>query len=183
MTVTLIASIAQDHGPRCGDVTVIAIDGPAGSGKTTLAAELALLTNAQTIHMDDVYNGWEGMREGGNVISRVLAQLERGEVARYQTYNWSLGLHDSWRTVAPEGTLIVEGVGSVRKQHLNLLSAIVMVNERRPQERLRRMVARDGAQVKDHLLAWMREEERLHVETDLVNQAHIIVDGYGRVHS
>jgi uridine kinase len=38
---------------------IITIDGPAGSGKTTLAQKLVNdLSDAQVIHMDDLYEGW-----------------------------------------------------------------------------------------------------------------------------
>ncbi len=43
--------------------SVIAIDGPAGAGKTTLATNLALALaqdlRVQIIHMDDLYDGWD----------------------------------------------------------------------------------------------------------------------------
>ncbi|MSY55303.1 MAG: hypothetical protein F2638_06930, partial [Actinobacteria bacterium] len=49
--------------PRCGATHVIAIDGRAGSGKTTLAHELFLaLTGERTVHvinLDAIYAGWE----------------------------------------------------------------------------------------------------------------------------
>ena len=42
---------------------LLAIDGPAGSGKTTLAAKLQSeyqqSSTVQVIHMDDLYKGWE----------------------------------------------------------------------------------------------------------------------------
>ena len=42
---------------------VIAIDGPAGAGKTTLAHEIFLALSPKmtvnVIHMDDLYDGWE----------------------------------------------------------------------------------------------------------------------------
>ena len=34
---------------------IIAIDGPCGSGKTTLASHLARELDAQTVHLDDFY--------------------------------------------------------------------------------------------------------------------------------
>ncbi len=43
--------------------SVIAVDGPAGAGKTTLATNLALALSqdlkVQVIHMDDLYDGWQ----------------------------------------------------------------------------------------------------------------------------
>ena len=44
-------------------MTLLAIDGPAGAGKTTLAAKLeaeySVHSTVRTIHMDDLYNGWD----------------------------------------------------------------------------------------------------------------------------
>ena len=44
-------------------MSLIAIDGRAGAGKTTLAArffdELAVDKSVEVIHMDDLYDGWE----------------------------------------------------------------------------------------------------------------------------
>ena len=38
---------------------LVSIDGPAGAGKTTLAKDLLdEFTNADVIHMDDLYRGW-----------------------------------------------------------------------------------------------------------------------------
>ena len=49
----------------CKDVSqpIIAIDGPAGAGKTTLAHDIKLALakrySITEIHMDDLYDGWE----------------------------------------------------------------------------------------------------------------------------
>ena len=57
----IIQTIAS--GERRNDfVRIVAIDGPAGSGKTTLASRIASTwvdENVVTIHMDDLYDGWE----------------------------------------------------------------------------------------------------------------------------
>ena len=56
--------------PRLGGVRVIAIDGPAGSGKTTLGDALAE-RGAAVLHLDDLYDGWSGL-EPLDVVSRDL---------------------------------------------------------------------------------------------------------------
>ncbi|MGO1280054.1 MAG: AAA family ATPase, partial [Cellulosimicrobium funkei] len=40
---------------------LVVVDGPAGSGKTTLAAQLEAALPAQVLHMDDLYEGWRGL--------------------------------------------------------------------------------------------------------------------------
>ena len=46
-------------------MTLIAIDGPAGAGKTTLAAQFqrdfSKVKSVSIIHMDDLYAGWENV--------------------------------------------------------------------------------------------------------------------------
>ena len=54
---------------------VVAIDGPAGSGKTTLAQKLVNdLSDAQVIHMDDLYDGWNDPLSA-KLTARVISQL------------------------------------------------------------------------------------------------------------
>src|SRR5690606_22420930 len=44
--------------PSCGAVRLIAVDGPAGSGKTTYAGALAATLQCQVIHADDFPVPW-----------------------------------------------------------------------------------------------------------------------------
>ena len=57
-------------------MTLLAIDGPAGAGKTTLAAKLEAEYSAhstvRTIHMDDLYDGWEGAL--GGALTQILGE-------------------------------------------------------------------------------------------------------------
>lgn len=179
--IAQITARARIVGPRCGALTVIALDGPAGSGKTTLAAGLAAKLGAQTVAMDDLYPGWAGMREGGALVARLLRTLSSGEVATYQRYDWHAGEYRESHEIQPQGTLIVEGVGSVRSEFHELLSLIVLVREPDAAERLRRGIERDGEETRAHWLAWMREEHVLHEEVGLAALADLVIDGMGRV--
>ena len=44
--------------PRLGPVRLVAVDGFAGSGKTTFAGRLAEALGAQVLHTDDLLEGW-----------------------------------------------------------------------------------------------------------------------------
>ena len=180
-TVDVVLAHAREVGPRCGNVTVIAIDGPAGSGKTTLAGRLALACGAQLLHMDDLYPGWGGLREAGSVVSKILADLAAGNAAAYRRYDWDVQGYRETHVLQPRGTLVIEGVGSVRTEYLDRLSSVALVHEPDPQERLRRGLERDGAEAEPRWRTWMREEAELHREVDLPRRADIRINGRGEV--
>ena len=60
--VAAVVAVIDSSEPRCGATRLIAIDGPSGAGKTTLARDVAAVLAAPTIHMDDLYPGWDGLR-------------------------------------------------------------------------------------------------------------------------
>lgn len=180
-TVDVVAAHARGAGPRCGNVTVIAIDGPAGSGKTTLAHEVSRACGAQLLHMDDLYPGWDGLREAGTGVTKILGDLAAGNVAVYRRYDWDAQEYQESRDLQPRGILVIEGVGSVRLEYLDLISTVVFVHEPDPRERLRRGLERDGADAEPHWRKWMREEATLHGETGLSERADIRINGRGEV--
>ncbi len=62
--LSAIRSAVENSDARCGNTKIVSIDGPAGSGKTTLANELASeLMNANrvmsVVHLDELYEGWD----------------------------------------------------------------------------------------------------------------------------
>ena len=73
---------------------IIAIDGPAGAGKTTLAHDIALAMASQysvtEIHMDDLYDGWENaLNSQLTELLTYLVQSHKNEKSlSLSTYNW-----------------------------------------------------------------------------------------------
>ena len=102
---------------RLGRIRLISVDGPAGSGKSTLAARLAARAEARglsvlVLHMDDLYDGWDGAARGfGLLRDHVLSRLAEGREGRYRRYDWNLRAYAE-RHVVPVSMdlLIVEGV-------------------------------------------------------------------------
>ena len=182
----VVLSHALRIGPRCDDVVVVIIDGPAGSGKTVLAGQLRRVARASgvsctVVQMDDLYEGWAGMRAGGEAATDLLRALAQGDPASYRRYNWVSEQYTERVPVPPVSLLVIEGVGSARLEHLDLASALVWVEEPDPQERLRRGLARDGAEIEAHWRRWMVEEAELFAEVGTCHRADIRLDGWGRI--
>jgi uridine kinase len=96
---------------------VIAVDGRGGSGKTVLAARLAvLLEQAAVVHSDDV--AWNHSRFGWDdlMLDGILTPFRRGDPVRYRLPAWER-LGREGHIVVPAGTttLIIEGVGVSRR--------------------------------------------------------------------
>ena len=68
-------NLVQDLHKLAATPSIIAIDGVAGSGKTTLATKLSEeLSNAPVVHMDDLYNGWSNPFSD-ELVQRVTKQI------------------------------------------------------------------------------------------------------------
>ncbi|ACZ30365.1 putative uridine kinase [Xylanimonas cellulosilytica DSM 15894] len=167
---------------------LVVVDGPAGSGKTTLAAQLAPRLgdgdggHAQVVHQDDLYEGWEAGPDGGaaRLAEWVLAPLAQHRPGRYRRYDWTSGRYAEWHTVAPAEFVVVEGCGSGARAvdaHPRLLIWV----EADDDERLRRGLARDGAAERDHWLRWMDDEATHYEREGTSERADVRLDGFGRV--
>ena len=160
-----LAELLLARPPRCGRTRVIAIDGPAGSGKTTMAEALRVELADQglstaVMHMDDMYAGWTGLDEelAPRVEQQVLAPLAAGRPARWQRYDWHAGRFDRWETFEPPDVLVMEGCGSGALPHAAYTSLLVWV-EAPYDERVRRGLTRDGEQVEPLWMGWMEHEQ------------------------
>ena len=102
---------------------IILVDGRTGSGKTTFAAALQnrLFQKGESaprvIHMDDLYEGWDGLQAGVDyLIRQILSPLGRREGASWQEYDWAAGERaGTWREFRGGTPLIIEGVGSLSR--------------------------------------------------------------------
>ncbi len=106
-----IESVEQEDVRR---PVVVAIDGAAGAGKTTLASLVAAeLGDAPVVHMDDLYPGWDGLAEGISLlVKKVLRPASRGDRAWYARYDWLLQGYAETVIVPEHRYLVIEGVGS-----------------------------------------------------------------------
>jgi uridine kinase len=175
----VLAGLIRAAPARLGRTRLVAVDGPAGSGKTTLAARLAdALPGSGTVHMDDVYCGWE--TDFAEVHERLRAQviepLGRGEPGRYQRYDWYAGELADWVDLPVPEVLLLEGVASGARSLDSYLSLLIWVEVPRAQ-RISRAVERDGPDVLAHWYAWMDHEAGEHRRQDTRARAHMRLGG------
>jgi uridine kinase len=155
----------------------VAIDGPAGAGKTTLAAQIAALApDAAVVHMDDLYEGWHGLPEVGHQLAGLLRPLAERLPGSYRRYDWEAGRFAETVTVEPTDLLVLEGVGSGCRMHDDLIGVLVWV-EAPYDQRMRRGIARDGEAFAPHWQAWADAEELLFARHHTRQRADLIVDG------
>ncbi|MBA2558326.1 MAG: AAA family ATPase [Propionibacteriales bacterium] len=175
-----LAELVVGGQAELGTTRLVAIDGPAGSGKTTLAEGLnreltGLGFDVAVLHLDDLYAGWTGLDDalGDRVLAQVLQPLSRGEPARWQRYDWHRGCFGSWKLLAPPAVLVLEGCGSGALTYAPYTTLLVWLEATRD-TRIARGVERDGAQVLDHWLAWMELEDAHFAANDTRNRADLV---------
>lgn len=155
---------------------LVCVDGPAGSGKTTLAGQLqAAAGGAAVLHTDDLLEGWDGLASLADTLTGVVRPLASGRPASWRRWDW---LADAWaerHTIVPTRLLVVEGVGSWAPAFADLVTALVWV-EADPESRLARGLERDGEQMRDRWLQWSRDEDRLHARLRTRAHADLVVD-------
>jgi energy-coupling factor transporter ATP-binding protein EcfA2 len=146
--------------PRLGSSRLICVDGPAGSGKTTLAAAIAALTPATVVHMDDLYEGWGGLLDGQKWAGALLAPLSEDRPGHYCPFEWSALSRGPERTVAPCALLVLEGVGAWSPDIAPWVTTLAWLDGD-PVVRRQRALARDGEVFAPHWDAWAQAEAAL----------------------
>jgi uridine kinase len=173
--VTLL-DLARSRPPTLGDGRLVCVDGPAGSGKTTLAAAVAALEpGTRVIHMDDVYEGWHGLPKVAAQLGDLLRPLADGRPGSYRRYDWHARRFVETVVVEPVPLLVVEGVGSGARAVADLVTALAWV-EAPWSERLRRGLERDGEAMRPEWERWQVDEAAIFEREDTRGRADLIVD-------
>lgn len=161
--------------PTLGPGRLVCVDGPAGSGKTTLAGAVAqAVPGAQLVQCDDLLHGWRGLPGLAATVVDLLAPLAGGKVGSWRRWDW---LADDWAEthhVSPGGLLVIEGVGSWSPAIAGLVGVLVWV-EADADLRLSRGIARDGEAMRTHWLQWRIDEDALFAAHGTRDHADLVV--------
>ncbi|MFJ2132107.1 uridine kinase [Streptomyces sp. NPDC087228] len=102
--------------PSCGPVRLVAVDGHAGSGKSTFASRLAAaLDGAPVLHLDDLATHESFFTWTERLREQVIEPLSRGECAHYAPYDWTARTFATPRALKPAPVVLIEGVGAGRR--------------------------------------------------------------------
>ena len=113
---------------------VIAIDGPAGAGKTTLAHDIKLALaqrySVTEIHMDDLYDGWDNAltHQLTDVLTNLVAAHKKSAAISLSTYDWRAGAFSPVAEIEKSDLLILEGVGSGQMAVRDSLAALIWID-------------------------------------------------------
>lgn len=176
-SIGAIIAHAKAQPARAGDTRIVLIDGPAGSGKTTLASRLAAELTTQVLHGDDMYEGWTGMDTLWDTLGPgVLEPLARGLAGAFQRWDWEDDARADVIDVPVADFLIIEGVATAQRRARAFAACVVWVEV--PWEmRLARGLERDGKHMRAHWEAWSAQEVE-HFEREGTREAaDFTVDG------
>ena len=161
---------------------IIAIDGPAGAGKSTLATRIhngVDNSKVAVVHMDDLYAGWENALTSaltGTLENNIAAPAFEGKAFEYRKYDWIHNRFGEYRRIDVPDLLILEGVGAGQKVIRKYLDQLIWIDIE-PEIGLARVLQRDGDYLEAEMRVWqMRESE--HFQRDNTRDcATIRIDG------
>jgi uridine kinase len=175
-TAREVVELALTRPATLGTGRLVCVDGPAGSGKTTLAAAVAELTGARVVHTDDLMEGWRGLDAVQRELAALLEPLSDGLPGRHRHFDW---LHHRWSDrpveVPPADWLVVEGVGSGGRATAPFVTVLVWV-EVDDERRLARGLARDGDHMEPQWRQFMLDERAIFARDRTRERADLVVD-------
>lgn len=166
---------------------IVAIDGTAGSGKSSLANILSGKYDCQVFHMDDFFLPLEMKTNsrlnepGGNVhyerfLTEVMEPLKEGKPIAYQRYNCRTWAYDDPIEVVPKQLNIVEGVYALHPVLQPFYDWTLFLKVER-EVQLARILAREGeAKLKQFIDRWIPLEENYFTRLDIEQVADLVMD-------
>lgn len=139
---------------------IIAIDGPAGAGKTTLAEDLSLslgrFMKVTTLHMDNYYDGWLTPFSSNweEILRSAVVKHKQKQPLSLNRFDWATEQYQSPVTEKSSELLILEGVGSGSAFIRENLSALIWMDID-PEIGFTRVMERDGDDINSQMRHWL----------------------------
>lgn len=177
--------------PQQASAAVIAIDGRAASGKTTLASRLANVTGAPVIHMDDFFlppelRTSERLAEpGGNIhyerfLMQVLPHLRGSASFSYPRFDCETMDYGAAREIERNRLRIVEGAYSCHPTFGTYMDLRIFCDISRT-EQLNRIRKRNGPEkLKTFTDRWIPMEEQYLETFHIQDKAQVLYEEGGR---
>lgn len=188
--IPLLESLAEklSHMPASdAPALVLAIDGQAASGKTTVAAHLSAILGASVIHMDDFFlppalRYPQRLAEtGGNIhyerfIQEILPQIHQPEAFTYQVFDCSIMELSGEQTIPAGPIRIVEGSYSHHPKFAEYPDIRIFCHLD-PQTQQERILHRNGPEMLERFLTeWIPMEEQYFAGFQIQEQADFILE-------
>ena len=170
----------NESSKKCGQTKIIVIDGPAGSGKTTLAKSLSgLLENCPIIHMDEIYDGWENAlspKTSQDLVEWIINPLLESKSIEFVKYDWYLEKRIEKVVINLPKVLIIEGVGSSSFE-ISKHASLKLWIEVNKETGINRVLTRDGQQIQEQMKKWQSQESKFFIENNSKENSDIWIDG------
>ena len=158
-----------------GEGRLVCVDGPAGSGKTTLTEALtALAPRATVVHTDEMLAGWSGLADLGATVLGLLEPLSRGHVGSWRRWDWHASDWAETQRVAPRELVVLEGVGSWSPYVARWVTTLAWL-EADHDVRMHRGIARDGDDFAPYWERWARDEAELFARDRTREHADLVI--------
>ena len=166
---------------------LVALDGRCGSGKTTLAAQLAeAFLGSITVHTDDYYlppadrvPGWDTIPCANMDLARLRAEVlepaRAGQPLLYKAYSCREGAYLPPVACAPARLVLIEGSYSHHPSLAACYDLRVFVTCSKA-EQARRLQAREGARYAAFVERWVPLEEAYFAKYAIAPHADLILD-------
>ena len=168
--------------PSCGPVRLVAVDGHAGAGKSTLAGRLAAEAGgAPVVHTDDLATHEEPFGWAERLIEEVLTPFREGRDARHRVYDWTARRFAGERAFRRRRWYCSKG-SAAGGGPLRPYLALTLWLEIDPATARQRGIRRDGPALEHFWTGWSAAEDRHFAEDPTRPFADLLVhqtpDGY-----
>jgi len=180
--ITEKANLIKASKGRC----IIAIDGRSASGKTTLAAALSSVFNADVVHMDDFFlpiplrTPGRLSEPGGNVhyerfAKEVLPNLDSCQSFSYGIFDCGIMEINNKQTIGASPFRLIEGAYSLRPA-FGAYADLSVFCDIDPKTQMDRIIKRNGPEKADVFKTrWIPLEERYFSAFPILESADLVI--------